>query len=87
MLQQIIFLLIVQYIVLNWLREKRKFSSTISLAQFDLDVNFIQEASNNFSSLGKVLRNDKTFIKISYNFHWLEKEHIVAQYSMNDYFR
>ena len=42
-----------QYIVLTWLREKRKFSSSISLAQFDLDVNFIEEPLSNFSILGK----------------------------------
>ena len=44
-----------QYIILVWLRERRKYSSAISLAQFDLDVNFINEGQNKFASLGKIL--------------------------------
>ena len=46
-----------QYIILTWLREKRKFSDSISLAQFDLDVNFIEDPLSNFSSLGKLLNS------------------------------
>ena len=42
------------YIVLTWLREKRKFSDSIALAQFDLDVNFVEEPLSNFSILGKL---------------------------------
>ena len=42
------------YIVLTWLREKRKFSDSIALAQFDLDVNFVEEPLSNFSILGKI---------------------------------
>ena len=42
-----------QYIVLSWLREKRKYSSSISLAQFDFDVNFFDDSANDFVALGK----------------------------------
>ena len=42
-----------QYIVLSWLREKRKYSSSISLAQFDFDVNFFDDCANDFVALGK----------------------------------
>ena len=51
-----------QYIILTWLREKRKFSSSISLAQFDLDVNFIEDPLSNFSSLGKLFHYFYSFI-------------------------
>ena len=41
------------YIVLSWLQEKRKFSSSIALAQFDLDLHFIEEPPSAFGALGK----------------------------------
>ena len=41
------------YIVLSWLSEKRKFSSSIALAQFDLDLHFIEEPPSAFGTLGK----------------------------------
>ena len=43
------------YIVLSWLSEKRKFSSSIALAQFDLDLHFIEEPPSAFGTLGKSL--------------------------------
>ena len=45
---------ILQFIVLSWLKEKRKFSSSISLAQFDLDVNFEDNPQNTFGALGRL---------------------------------
>lgn len=44
------------YIVLSWLREKRKFSKSISLAQFDLDLHFIEEPPSAFGILGSYSR-------------------------------
>ena len=41
------------YIMLSWLTEKRKFSSSIALAQFDLDLHFIEEPPSAFGTLGK----------------------------------
>ena len=41
------------YIVLTWLREKRIFSDSITLSQFDLDVQFVEEPLSNFSILGE----------------------------------
>ena len=41
------------FIELTWLREKRIFSSAIALAQFDLDVHFIEDPPSSFSLLGK----------------------------------
>jgi hypothetical protein len=43
------------FIELTWLREKRIFSSAIALAQFDLDVHFIEEPPSSFSLLGESL--------------------------------
>ena len=43
-----------RYIVLTWLREKRIFSDSIALAQFDLGVHFVEEPLSNFSILGEV---------------------------------
>ena len=41
------------YIMLSWLYEKRKFSKSIALAQFGLDLHFIEEPPSAFGSLGK----------------------------------
>ena len=41
------------YIMLSWLKEKRKFSTSIALAQFDLDLHFIEEPPSAFGTLGK----------------------------------
>ena len=42
------------YIQLTWLREKRKMSTSIALAQFDLDLHFIEEPPSAFGTLGKL---------------------------------
>jgi len=44
------------YIMLSWLYEKRKFSKSIALAQFGLDLHFIEEPPSAFGSLGSYSR-------------------------------
>lgn len=56
------------YIVLSWLREKRKFSSSIALAQFDLDLHFIEEPPSAFGTLGKSSHNILTYLLLIISF-------------------
>ena len=52
------------YIMLSWLTEKRKFSSSIALAQFDLDLHFIEEPPSAFGTLGKKFKKLFFFLHI-----------------------
>ena len=64
------------YIMLSWLYEKRKFSKSIALAQFGLDLHFIEEPPSAFGSLGK-------FFSLSFLFTLLFPPFFVLWYRFN----
>ena len=61
------------YIVLSWLQEKRKFSSSIALAQFDLDLHFIEEPPSAFGALGKNIQWSITLLQFLKELDFWEK--------------
>ena len=73
------------YIVLSWLQEKRKFSSSIALAQFDLDLHFIEEPPSAFGALGKNTQWSITLLQFVKNLifgkiHLKKMNHVLHQH-------